>query len=335
MFKFGPKFIKRLHLPIFVLFGAALSQNTIGLALAQSESSNSKASAPEVKAEIVSLQFPPDLSVGRLILLKPKWKADKEKSSGNPLAEAKGAVKVAGDQAIMLIANDSICQKMNYLRRLPANALACLVLNGTSITSRDLAQIAQLSGLQRLELTDTDVDDSGLQYLARLSNLQYLQLGSTLIKGTTLDQLPIRHMKNLQLDNVNLLPKAFQAIAKFDQLRWLTLARSHVSDSGLVEIAQLSKLEVLIIPDNTDVSDLGLKKLASLKHLRRLNVANTAVTADGLVALKGLDLKWLKVSSRYKNDKVQLKLRQAFPLATIEFDNDHHRIPAEMFAPLH
>jgi hypothetical protein len=282
-----------------------------------------------------NLQFPKDLSVGRLILLRPDWLAYEQFAKGTPLAEARGTVRVSGKQPLMLRANDFLSQHMTCLKSAPGNSLACLILEGLSIQNSDLAQIAHLTGLRRLELTETDIDDAALSNLSKLTNLEYLSLSSTLVKGNSLEHLNSNHLKNLHLGSLNLSAKAFRTISNFKELRWLSLGRSRVLNEGLAEVARLPMLEVLDIAENIDINDAGIKKLIALKRLRRLDVANTAVTPSGILALKGLDLKWIKLSSQYKNESTNRKLQKAFPHAGIEFDKDHHRIPAEMFAPLH
>ena len=283
----------------------------------------------------LNLQFPQELSVGRLILLKPDWKANGHSATGSPFAEARGSVKTLSGQSIMLLGNDCISERMNLLAVLPPNALACLVLSSTSIADKDLAFVGNLTGLRRLEFEDTDITDAGLVHLSKLANLEYLSLSCTLIKGNTLDHLNAAHLKNLHLENVALEPKAFRSISKFKELRWLSLTRAHLSDTALVELATLPKLEGLIIPENPNVTDAGVRKLAAMKQLRRVDLANTSVTLAGVLALKEISLKWLRLSSRHKSDRSCAQLQSAFPRATIVFDKDHQRIPSEMFAPLH
>lgn len=298
-------------------------------------SSISSALSTAQSAINLSLQFPPELSVGRLILLKSGKKGDAQSATGTPLAEARGVVKTLAGQSIMLLSNDCISEHMTLLSSFPANALACLVLSSTSITDKDLANVSHLTGLKRLELEDTDITDAGLVHLSKLGKLEYLCLTSTLIKGNTLGYLNAAHLTNLHLDNVALEPRAFREISKFKELRWLTLDRVHLNDAGLAELAQLPKLERLMIANNHDLTDVGLRKLAGMKQLRRLDLANSAVTLRGLLALRGISLKWLKLSARFKSDQNTAQLNRAFPRAEIEFDSDRQRLPSEMFAPLH
>jgi hypothetical protein len=286
-------------------------------------------------ASDLNLQFPPERSVGRLILLKPGWTGDVLSATGTPLAAARGSVKTRAGQSIMLLSNDCISEHMNLLSSFPANALACLVLNNTSITDKDLVFVKHLTGLRRLELEDTDITDLGLVQLSKLSSLEYLRLSNTLIRGNTFRYLAATSLKNLHLDNLALGARAFREISKFKELRWLNLSRVHLTDSALAELAHLPKLDGLIIPNNHAVTDVGLRKLVGMKHLRRLDLSSTGVTLGGVLALKGFSLKWLKLSERFKSAQTSKQLQQAFPRAEIEFDHDRQRIPSEMFAPLH
>jgi hypothetical protein len=312
-----------MRLVAIVCFAVVLSS----IFIAQSTLQSSAQSASNL-----NLQFPSELSVGRLILLNLTGKAT-QSATGTFIA-ARGLSKLAG-QSIMLLSNDCISERMNLLRSFPANALACLALNSTSITDKDLAFVNHLSGLRRLELEDTDITDAGLEQLSKLSSLEYLRLSNTLVRGNTFGYLAATNLKNLHLDNLALGARAFREVSKFKELRWLNLSRVHLTDSALAELAQLPKLYGLIIPNNHTLTDIGLRKLVGMKQLRRLDLSSTGVTLGGVLALKGIPLKWLKLSSSFKSEQGSALLHRAFPHAVIEFDLDRPRMPTELFAPLH
>jgi Leucine-rich repeat (LRR) protein len=315
-----------MRLVAIVCFAVVLSS----IFIAQSTLQSSAQSASNL-----NLQFPSELSVGRLILLKPDWNGVAQSATGTPLAAARGSVKTLAGQSIMLLSNDCISEHMNLLGSFPPNALACLVLNNTSITDKDLIFVKHLTGLRRLELEDTDITDVGLEQLSKLSSLEYLRLSNTLVRGNTFGYLAATNLKNLHLDNLALGARAFREVSKFKELRWLNLSRVHLTDSALAELAQLPKLYGLIIPNNHTLTDIGLRKLVGMKQLRRLDLSSTGVTLGGVLALKGIPLKWLKLSPSFKSEQGSALLHRAFPRAEIEFDKDRQRIPSEMFAPLH
>lgn len=73
-----------------------------------------------------------------------------------------------------------------------------------------------------------------------------------------------------------------------DQVIFLKLSGSKVSDSGMVAVAGLAKLTRLYL-DKTRITDAGLSKLKILKRLQYLNLTGTAVTVKGVTELKGLN----------------------------------------------
>jgi hypothetical protein len=76
-----------------------------------------------------------------------------------------------------------------------------------------------------------------------------------------------------------------------DQIVWLKLGDTQITDAALVSIAKLKNLQKLHL-ERTAVSDAGLKKLTGLTYLEYLNLYGTKITDDGLSSLS--DLKALK-----------------------------------------
>lgn len=71
-----------------------------------------------------------------------------------------------------------------------------------------------------------------------------------------------------------------------DQILWLDLARSQVTDAGLDTIAKMVHLGRLHL-ENTKVTDAGLVKLGALRELEYLNLYGTKVTDAGIGKLEG------------------------------------------------
>ncbi len=71
-----------------------------------------------------------------------------------------------------------------------------------------------------------------------------------------------------------------------DQIVWVDLARSKVTDAAVDSLAKMASLERLHL-ENTKITDAGLAKLASLQKLEYLNLYGTKTTDAGLAALAG------------------------------------------------
>ncbi len=76
-----------------------------------------------------------------------------------------------------------------------------------------------------------------------------------------------------------------------NNILWLTLENTGISDENLKLISSFENLRLLNLPKN-DISDVGIQELAKLKNLNSLNVYNTQVDYDGVSKL--LELAALK-----------------------------------------
>jgi hypothetical protein len=112
------------------------------------------------------------------------------------------------------------------------------------------------------------------------------------VKKTGLLVLPLSKEQNqLEVSAVNartfgdaqaiVLPKLTQ------QIVWLKLGDTQVTDAALTQIAKLKNLQKLHL-EQTNVTDAGLKQLKDLNNLEYLNLYGTAITDAGLTELAGL-----------------------------------------------
>lgn len=94
-----------------------------------------------------------------------------------------------------------------------------------------------------------------------------------------------------------------------EQLLWLNLARTKITDKGLVTISQLPNLTQLNL-EYTGVSDAGMKPLKQLSSLTVLNLVGTEVGDDGissLAAVKSLNKIFVYKSKVTKEGVLALK----------------------------
>jgi len=76
-------------------------------------------------------------------------------------------------------------------------------------------------------------------------------------------------------------------LQSLDNLRFLSLAATRISDAGLTYLKPLKYLQELHL-DNTGITNNGLKISASMPNLRILDLKDTQITDEGLAILKPL-----------------------------------------------
>lgn len=103
-----------------------------------------------------------------------------------------------------------------------------------------------------------------------------------------------------------------------NQLVWLRLGSTQLTDAGLKEIGKLQNLTRLSL-EHTRVSDAGLEYLKGLKNLQYLNLFDTKVSDKGMQALTGLkNLHTVYVYQTQVTAQGVMTLQKALPQAQID-----------------
>lgn len=106
----------------------------------------------------------------------------------------------------------------------------------------------------------------------------------------------------IHFNDKTITPTALENIKKLTELRVLTLTACRITDEGLKHVGGLSKLEVLKLDQNKNVTDAGLAHVLQMQKLHTLNVSNTKLTDSGLLkfdalkSLKNLNIRSTRVS---------------------------------------
>ncbi|MEZ0486130.1 c-type cytochrome domain-containing protein [Fibrella aquatica] len=116
------------------------------------------------------------------------------------------------------------------------------------------------------------------------------------LKKTGLLVLPLSKENNqLEISAVNVRTLTDAQVAGLvklaDQIVWLKLGDTQITDAAMASIAKLKNLQKLHL-ERTQITDAGLKKLTGLMYLEYLNLYGTAITDAGLTSLS--DLKALR-----------------------------------------
>ena len=97
------------------------------------------------------------------------------------------------------------------------------------------------------------------------------------------------------------------------QITWLNLAGTGISDAGLAQLAQLQNLTTLHL-EKTGIADTGLAQIKDLKHLEYLNLYGTKVTDSGLDNLASMEhLKKLYLWNSQVTEEGAKKLNESLP----------------------
>jgi len=203
-----------------------------------------------------------------------------------------------------------------------AGRIVAVDLHATWVGDSDIAELAKLPGLTKLDLSETRLTDRGLLDLKTATNLTDLNLyyaelvsdqGIAVVKN-----LP--RLKRLNLRGTKITDSTLQLLNRLTSLESLDIGFAQVTDSGIGQLA-LQNLKELSIGGNkltdaglqcvrempaltsldlsgeqrTDsglwsvsLTESGLDAIATLKNLRSLRLNGEAVSARGLERLKTL-----------------------------------------------
>ncbi len=110
-----------------------------------------------------------------------------------------------------------------------------------------------------------------------------------------------------------------------DQLVWLKLGGSSISDSALLAVGRLPNLTRLSL-EHTRITDAGLAHLTNLSRLQMLNLTGTNITGQGLATLKSLPaLRRIFLFQTNVADAEWPALRTAFP--NVQIDTGGYALP--------
>jgi hypothetical protein len=98
-----------------------------------------------------------------------------------------------------------------------------------------------------------------------------------------------------------------------------------VGDETLVHLEKLHRLEWLLL-DSDQISDAGVRRLANLTALGRLDLGSRQITDDGIAALERLsNLRWLALRRTQVTPAGVERLRRALPNCQIQWERPSFR----------
>ncbi len=190
-----------------------------------------------------------------------------------------------------------------HLKKLPL--LKSLDVQENRVTEKSASVIAQLKGLDNINLQNTTITDAGLKEVSTLPKLT--SIGLTECKNISPASLKylckIPKLRKVDLDdNLFLKDEDLDFVRRCPALTELNLSGTGVSDAGMELIAKSGISDLLI--EHTIVTDRGLMILAKDKNLRTLKVTEGPITEAGIKEFGKLRPHVLSVKK--KRPKIQL-----------------------------
>jgi Leucine-rich repeat (LRR) protein len=194
------------------------------------------------------------------------------------------------------------------LRKHPALSELVFIESGR-IDAAQVAPLAKLSGLQRIDFIRCSLTDEAVGELAKIKTLAHLTFGSTqlsetqigilgtsrsltrlVLKGTSFRYQSLAgfvRLKDVSLFLHDLKPSRIAGLDKMRQLQSLRLPETRITDDDLAALPSLPQLQELeCLADR--ISDAGVLHFQKFPDLRRLSLVNSDVTDSGLAVLEQL-----------------------------------------------
>jgi Leucine-rich repeat (LRR) protein len=221
-------------------------------------------------------------------------------NSDNRITDAGGVVDLDSSGQIVAVdlhASWATDSDIAELARLPD--LRRLDLSLTRISDHGLRQLKGVPGITDLNLRyDESITDAGLSTVKGWRHLARLNLRGTKITDTTLLHLnAVTSLVSLDIGYAQITDVGLDLLTSLTNLKELSIGGNKLTDIGLQPLRQLPGLTYLDLggAQRTDsglwsitLAEQGLDAIATLKNLRRLRLNGTAISARGLARLHGL-----------------------------------------------
>lgn len=155
-------------------------------------------------------------------------------------------------------------------------------------TDADLAMLAKLPRLRVVNIYSNQITDEGIAHLAKNANLQKVELRGTGIRDQGLASVAqLANLQTLEWDNRYAAQADFSALKSKQSLVALTLRGNSQWDAGLAVASTCENLESLCLGYGQITAE-GMRSLAGMKKLKRLELYEVAFPREELSAIAGL-----------------------------------------------
>ncbi|MDQ5936236.1 MAG: hypothetical protein QG574_3572 [Cyanobacteriota bacterium erpe_2018_sw_21hr_WHONDRS-SW48-000092_B_bin.40] len=244
------------------------------------------------KASWRVLEFSPNYSVGRLVVLKTGLESY-GRCKGKLLAEARGLIKLPSDKLIKFEPSAAFYRHPQCLLKLPANAFDFIELRFMAMTDEEsslsdptIPFVRRISGLKGIDIEGSEITDKGLSQLGAMPELRYLAAGNGFITGSCLPHLiGCKKLESLRFGGTLVNNDYLRYLQNFPCLRQLGLTNVNLSLSGLEHVSKCRAINNLDIDANYQIDDKALPLMLKLTNLRTLSLKGTKISLKALETL--------------------------------------------------
>lgn len=175
------------------------------------------------------------------------------------------------------------------------------------------AKVVTKDGWTRVSLADMPkILDVATRSLGHVTyDIDELDLTGTQLRDDDIEVIVKRYpnVRKLILTRNHVGDKGVEKLAGLSKLEYLDLAQTGIGDEGLLHVSRMARLETLILSSNNSaisvgMTNKGLKVLAQLPNLRRLDLAYFELDHQGVKNLRALkSLTSLNLSHNSLEDK--------------------------------
>lgn len=170
--------------------------------------------------------------------------------------------------------------------------LESLWYRGNRITDQDLAALANLKQLREVRFTELKMTDRGAKHLAGLKRLRHLYLPKAQLTDGGLKHLgELEQLRSLILHTVNVTDAGISRVASLHHLETLTLSGigTGITPHGMSELSELRSLQSINLGAGRRFKNAALEFLPSLKELKSVSIRGMAVDDEGLKYLANIE----------------------------------------------
>ena len=161
-----------------------------------------------------------------------------------------------------------------------------VILDGSILTSDDLALFGLLSDLTKLQIYNCRTLNSEMvSHLNGLKELTTLALTNTVIDDAAVETIVTSFPKLTVLDlssNANMSSQVLKMISELKGLQQLILIQNRFNELSTRRLSKLQDLRVLDLRGNMEAGDMTLEVVAALPKLKALKHRSTAISDNGM-----------------------------------------------------